>query len=161
MASAHGLQGALTVVPLTDFPERFQAMRTIALYRGTEALCTLEVRGVRFDEGRNLLTLQTNLSTREEAEACVGASILIDQKERVELPRDSFWVDDLIGLAVEDLEGRPLGTVTDFLTGANELYEIRDAAGGLHYIPAVREFVRDIDLEGGRLKIALIEGLWD
>ena len=41
------------------------------------------------------------------------------------------------------------------------LYEICDAAGGLHYIPAVREFVRDIDLEGGRLRIALIEGLWD
>ena len=149
------------MVPLTDFPERFQAMRTIALYRGTEALCTLEVCSVRFDEGRNLLTLQTNLSTREEAEACVGASILIDQKERVELPRDSFWVDDLIGLAVEDLEGRPLGTVTDFLTGANELYEIRDAAGGLHYIPAVRDFVRDIDLEGGRIKLSLIEGRWD
>lgn len=149
------------MVPLTDFPERFQAMRTIALYRGGDVLRTLEVRGARFDEGRNLLTLRTNLSTRDEAEACVGASILIDREERVELPRDSFWVDDLIGLAVEDLEGRPLGTVTDFLTGANELYEIRDAAGSLHYIPAVREFVRDIDLEGGRLRIALIEGLWD
>ena len=149
------------MVPLTDFPERFQAMSTIALYRGGNVLRTLEVRGVRFDEGRNLLTLRTNLSTREEAEACVGASILIDQEERVELPRGSFWVDDLIGLAVEDLEGRPLGTVTDFLTGANELYEIRDAAGGLHYIPAVRDFVRDIDLEGGRIKLSLIEGLWD
>ncbi len=149
------------MVPLTDFPERFQAMNTIALYCGRDVLRTLDVRGVRFDEGRNLLTLRTNLSTRDEAEACVGASILIDREERVELPRGSFWVDDLIGLAVEDLEGRPLGTVTDFLTGANELYEIRDAAGSLHYIPAVREFVRDIDLEGGRLKVALIEGLWD
>ena len=73
------------MVPLTDFPERFQAMSTIALYRGGNVLRTLEVRGVRFDEGRNLLTLRMNLSTRDEAEACVGASILIDREERVEL----------------------------------------------------------------------------
>ena len=71
-------------------------------------------------------------------------------------------MDDLIGLRVEDTEGRPLGVVTDLLSaGANELYEVRDPEGKLHYIPAVEEFVRVIDPEEGRIQVSLIEGLWD
>ena len=161
VSSAHGLQGEINVVPLTDFPERFQGMDSISLYREGRLLRVLKVLGVRHN-GRGSLTLRTDLKDRDEAEGCVGAEIRIDPDERVALPPDSFWVDDLIGLSVEDDRGRPLGRVTDFLSGgANELYEVRDPEGRLHYIPAVDEFVRDIDIGKGLLRVSLIEGLWD
>ena len=159
--SAHGLRGGINVLPLTDYPERFETMDVITLYREERPWRSVKVRGVRFNEGKNVLTLKTNLADRDEAEACVGMDILIAPEERVALPEDSFWVDDLIGLAVEDVGGRPLGQVEDFITGANELYVIRDPVGALHYIPAVREFVREINIEEGRIRVALIEGLWD
>ena len=55
-----------------------------------------------------------------------------------------------------------LGTVKDVLTaGASETYEILGLDGRVHYVPAVEEFVRDIDLDLGRIRISLIEGLWD
>ena len=162
VSSAHGLHGEINVVPLTDFPERFRAMKSLSLYKEGCFLRSLGVKGVRFNAGGNTLTLRTELENRDEAEACVGADILIEPEERVPLPPDHFWVDDLIGLRVEDTEGRPLGVVSNLLSaGANELYEVRDPEGKLHYIPAVEEFVRMIDLEGGRLQVSLIEGLWD
>ena len=161
VVSAHGLRGELDVVPLTDFPERFEKMESVALYRGGQFLRNVGVLGVRLGK-KETLTLSTDLEGREEAEACAGAEIRIAPDERVELPPDSFWVDDLIGLRVEDGEGRALGMVTDFLNGgANELYEVRGEDGKTRYIPAVAEFVREIDVKGGRLVVSLIEGLWD
>ena len=164
VSSAHGLHGEINVVPLTDFPERFRAMDSLSLYKEGCFLRSLGVKDVRFNAGarENTLTLKTELANRDEAEACVGADILIEPEERVPLPPDHFWVDDLIGLRVEDMEGRPLGVVSDLLSaGANELYEVRDPKGKLHYIPAVEEFVRVIDPEEGRIQVSLIEGLWD
>ena len=161
VVSAHGLRGELEVVPLTDFPERFEEMESVALYKGGQFLRNVAVLGVRIGK-KGTLTLSTDLGSREEAEACARAEIRIAPDERVELPPGSFWVDDLIGLRVEDDRGYALGTVTDFLDGgANELYEIRGSDGKMRYIPAVAEFIREIDLNGRRLVVSLIEGLWE
>ncbi|MBQ7263495.1 MAG: 16S rRNA processing protein RimM [Synergistaceae bacterium] len=160
VSSAHGVQGEISVVPLTDFPERFQSMRSISLYRGGRLLHEVELRGVRMGP-KGTLILRTDMEDRASAEACAGAEILIDPEERVSLPPGRFWVDDLIGSEVQDMEGRPLGTVTDIIPGANELYEVRDPSGSLHYVPAVEEIVREIELARGRIRVALIEGLWE
>ena len=162
VSSAHGLHGEINVVPLTDFPERFRTMKSLSLYKEGRFLRGIGVKDVRFNAEGTTLTLRTELENRDEAEACVGADILIEPEERVSLPPDHFWVDDLIGLRVEDRDGHPLGVVTNLLSaGANELYEVQDPEGKLHYIPAVEEFIRVIDPEGGRIQVSLIEGLWD
>lgn len=105
--------------------------------------------------------MSTDLESREEAEACAGSDILIEAEERVELPEGRYWIDDLVGLRAEDAEGHALGVVTDFLPGANELYEIQGPDGRRHYIPAVEDFIREIDIEKGVLRVSLIDGLWD
>ena len=162
VSSPHGVRGELTIVPLTDFPERFQEMDSLDLYREGVLLSTLNVRRIRFNEGKDSLILESDLGDRDEAAALSGALVLIDAEDRVELPEGHFWIDDLIGLRVEDMKGRPLGTVKDILTaGASETYEILGVDGRVHYVPAAEEFVRDIDLDLGRICIALIEGLWD
>ena len=160
VSSAHGVQGEISVVPLTDFPERFHSMRSISLYREGRFLREVELRDVRMGP-KGTVILRTGMEDRASAEACAGAEILIDPEERVALPPGRFWVDDLIGLEVQDMDGRPLGTVTDIILGANELYEVRDPSGALHYVPAVEEIVREIDLARGRIRVALIEGLWE
>jgi 16S rRNA processing protein RimM len=70
-------------------------------------------------------------------------------------------VDDLIGLRVLDAEGDPLGVVEDFISsGGNEVYVVRDNREQRHYIPAVGEFVKNIDLPSRTITVELIEGLW-
>lgn len=163
VTSAHGLDGVLKIMPLTDFPERFNNMDFISLYdKNNELKRKVKILGVKAaQDGKNLM-IETDLEDRDEAEACVGMNIFIDASERVELPPDTFWIDDLLGLKVEDSDGNVLGTVVNIIqAGANELYEIRDSDGRLHYIPAVEEFIRDINPDAGRLRVSLIEGLWD
>ena len=90
VSSPHGIRGELSIVPLTDFPERFQRMDTVDLYRGDVFLRTLEVRRIRFNEGRDTLILESDLRDRDEAKAVSGAQILIAAEDRVELPEGRF-----------------------------------------------------------------------
>lgn len=149
-------------MPLTDFPERFECMDTLNLYLNGAHMRTLSVLCVRKHESKGELIIESDISDRSEAERLVGASVLIEPEDRVPLPKDSFWVDDLIGLSVVDREGKILGTVEALLSIAGkETYEVIDENGKRHYIPAVEDFVKEIDLASGKISVELIEGLWE
>ncbi|MDR3231704.1 MAG: ribosome maturation factor RimM [Synergistaceae bacterium] len=162
ISAAHGVRGEIRIVPLTDYPERFSHMDSLKLYSPEGAFVrALRIRNIRGDAGRGELIVEGDPTDRDEAKALVGLSIMIDPEERAPLTKGEFWVDDLIGLQVRDGEGHALGRVSDFFaTGGSELYEVRDEDGALHYIPAVAEFVKDIDLSSGTITVELIEGLW-
>jgi len=137
-------------------------MDVLCLYLNGELTRRLNVSRVRRHESRGELIIESDISDRNEAERLVGASVLIEPEDRVPLPEGSFWVDDLIGLSVVDIKGKVLGVVEGLLsTGGKELYEIRDENGKRHYVPAVEDFVKEIDLASGRISVELIEGLWE
>jgi len=162
VSAAHGVKGEVRIVPLTDFPERFDRMDVLNLYLNGALARRLKVLRTRRHESRGELIIESDVSDRNEAERLVGASVLIDPEDRVPLPEGSFWVDDLIGLSVIDKEGKILGVVEDLLSaGGQEVYEIRDENGKLHYIPAVEEFIKEIDPASGRISVELMEGLWE
>jgi 16S rRNA processing protein RimM len=161
VSSAHGVKGEVEVVPLTDFPERFRQMDFLDLYSEGAFFRRLRIASVREYTGKGKWIVGSELSNRDEAKRCVGMSILIDAEERVPLPEDSFWVDDLIGLSVQDGEGNVLGVVEELISsGGHEVYEVKDKEGRLHYIPAVENFVKDINLSSKKIVVELIEGLW-
>ena len=161
VSAVHGVKGEVRIVPLTDFPKRFDRMDVLNLYRDGALARRLKVQRVRRHEGKGELIIESDVPNRNEAGLLVGTSVLIEPEDRVPLPEGSFWVDDLIGLLVVDKEGKTLGVVENLLsTGGNETYEIRDENGKRHYIPAVEDFVKEIDLPSGKIRIELIEGLW-
>ena len=77
----------------------------------------------------------------------------------MELPRDalpppeagSYYVFDLVGLAVEEEGGRALGRVKDVVPGvANDVLELES---GLP-LPFVEACVRAVDMSAGRILVA-------
>jgi 16S rRNA processing protein RimM len=142
-------------------------MDVLNLYAEGVFVRTLRVGRVREHGSKGELIVQGDIQNRDEAEKLVGLSILIASEERVALPEDTFWIDDLIGLRVLNMEGAlnregdVLGVVEDFISsGGNEVYVVRDGRGELHYIPAVEEFVKNIDVPAKTITVRLIEGLW-
>ena len=161
VSAAHGVKGEVRITPLTDFPERFDHMDTLSLYLNGALVRSLKVLRVRGHEGKGELIIESDMQDRDEAQLLVGASVLIDPEDRVSLPEGSFWVDDLIGLQVVDNEGKILGVVDNIIsTGGKDVYEIKDESGKQHYVPAVDDFVKEIDIPSGKIRIELIEGLW-
>lgn len=161
VSSVHGVKGEIKIQPLTDYPERFRSMDFLNLFSADGTFVGfLPIKCIREHKGEWIV--ESGLPDRNEAEKLVGLSIFIDPEERVSLPEDTFWVDDLIGLVMEDIQGNYLGTVSNLISGsANEIYEVKDIEGKLHYIPAVSEFIKNIDLVSGKIVVQLIEGLWE
>ena len=164
IVGAHGVKGVLRVFPLTDYPERFLDMETLYIQRRGKPDRELEIVDVSTHEGKGVfLVTVAGVTDRDEAEALAGAVITVAPDELVELPEGEYWIDSLIGLEVINLEdGATLGEVEDVLkTGASDLYQVRTPEGAVKLIPAVVDIVREIDVEGGFVKVALPEGLWD
>ena len=71
------------------------------------------------------------------------------------------FVADLIGLEIYDEQGKFYGKLTDVLkTGANDVYELKDG-DKTYYIPAIPSVVLSTDIEGGKMIIWPMEGLFE
>lgn len=101
--------------------------------------------------GKGIVVRLDGVHSREEAETYLKAEIAV---ARDELPEgDGYYWSDLVGLAVETLEGEPLGKVDHlFETGANDVVVVKGERERL--IPWVRDqVIREVDLEAGLIRV--------
>ncbi len=144
-----GLKGHVKVRPLTDFWERFEPGVTLRL-DGSE----LMVEDASEHQGKLLLKLE-GIDDPDSARAVQfhyleGATDFVP-----ELHDDEFMTEDLIGLRVSTVAGEDLGVVTDVIpTPAHDVIAVGDIL-----IPAVKQFVKQVDLQAGRMVVELIEGM--
>lgn len=158
IVNVHGLRGDVKVVPWCDDPAFLCEFET--LYLG-ETHRSVTVTGARIQKGNVLLHLD-GIETVEDAEK-LRSQVLYMDRDEVELEEGVYYIQDLIGLEVLDADtGESYGTLTDVLqTGANDVYEIKDAVGKALYIPAIPDVVLKTDLQDGRMQIRPLEGLLD
>lgn len=159
IVGAFGIRGEIKVFPLTDFPERFA--QTPTLYLG-DGRVPYTVQSARQHQRVVLLTLE-GIGEMAAAERLRGVTLWIPEAERMPLAADQFYLSDVVGLRVEHVNGQPLGEVVDFITGGgNDLFVVRATPSGREVmLPAVREFVRELDIPGGVLRVDPIPGLFD
>ncbi|MBQ4065172.1 MAG: 16S rRNA processing protein RimM, partial [Clostridia bacterium] len=124
-----------------------------------EAFRPVKVAKGSVQKDRVLLTLE-GVDTVEAALALKNVLLFA---HRDDIPREegAFLIDDLKGLPLYDeKDSHCYGTLHDVIQGgAGDLYEIKTAKG-MVLMPAVKEFVKHIDLEKGII-IAPIEGIFD
>ena len=90
-----------------------------------------------------------------------GQYIYIDEEDLEELKDDEFYIKDLIGLKVMDADKKELGMIKDVLSyAANDVYLVKGPQGEL-MVPAVKEFIKTINLDEGFIEVNLIEGMID
>lgn len=154
-----GVQGGLKIRPLTDFPERFH--HTDVLYVG-EKRQPFEVISAT-EHGRNLVLRLAGIDNPEAGSRWRGAYLYVPGAEITPLSGDQHYIHEVIGLRVCDEDGTPLGVVTDVISNdANDLYVVRnDTTGAETLLPAVKEFVKVVDVEAGKIVVTPIPGLFD
>ena len=87
-------------------------------------------------------------------------SLFVTRKNAVKLKKDEYFIADLIGLNVEEEDGRILGTVKDvLLTGANDVYIVEREDGSELLLPAIKDCIRLIDIENQKMVVYLMPGL--
>ena len=80
-----------------------------------------------------------------------GTELAVERTALPQLEDDEFYVFDLVGLRVEEEEGRLLGRVREVLQyPANDVLELDSGVS----LPLVEACVRLVDVEGGRIVVA-------
>lgn len=154
ISKPHGLEGEVCVYSLTDFPQRFAPGARLSLSLPDMPRITLHVVEARPFKGGYLVRF-AEITTIEAADRLRGGYLQVPFEDRMPLPEDTYYIDDLIGLEVYTDTGRYLGQIEEvILNPANDLYRV-----GEILIPAVSEFVREIDLVARRVTIRVIPGL--
>lgn len=149
----HGVRGDVRVVPLTDYPERFEKTKEVKLENGR----SLAIENAKFHKQFVLLKFR-GLDDRDAVEFLRGKLLLVGSEDLVKLPEGHYFIFEIVGLKVYDEAGAYLGTVTDVLaTGANDVYIAEQEGGKPILIPAIKEVVREIDVPGGRMTVKLQE----
>jgi len=158
IVKAFGVRGDVIVQPMTDFPGRLKRART--LWVGGDTHAAREIRVERLSVGpRGIRVKLGGIDDRTAAEGLRGALLFIDEDRATPLKKGVFFVHDIVGIAVRDEAGADLGTVADVLRyPASDVYVVRGPAGEI-LIPAVREFVRAVDIAARTMTVRLIEGM--
>ena len=95
-----------------------------------------------------------SISDRDVAEGLRGLDLVIPESELPPPPPGSHYQFQLVGLTVVTTSGDLLGKVSRILeTGANDVYLVLGEDGGETLIPAIKDVVVEIDLEGGRMVV--------
>ena len=160
ITSTHGVRGEVKVYPTTDDPRRFRRLKEVVLDTGKEKM-NLEIEGVKFFKQFVILKFK-GLDNINDIEKYRQKSLYVTRKNAVRLQRDEYFIADLIGLKVQDEDGKELGTVKDVIeTGANDVYEVEMADGKSLLLPAIKQCILNVDVENGTMQVYVLEGLHD
>ena len=157
IVGTHGVRGEVRVQPWCDSPAQLGAMKT--LYWDEAGQKPVKVRA-RAHKNIALVTLD-GVTTVEQAQALRG-KMLYAHRDDFRLPADRYFVRDLLGLSVVDADsGKEYGTVSDVSqTGANSVYHLQTPNGEV-LMPAIPLIIKEMDIDGGKIRITPIGGLFD
>lgn len=150
IVNTHGLKGYVKIQPWADDPADLLDFDRFFI-DGRE----YEVEQASLQKSMVLLKL-AGVDTIDEAAKLRNKELLI-AREDVELEEGVVFIADLIGLTVL-ADGVEIGKITEVLTPpGNDVYVVKGEREYL--IPAVKEFVEELNPEAGFMRVHLIEGM--
>jgi 16S rRNA processing protein RimM len=133
----HGLKGAFVVEDASEAEERFAL--GAQLFVSGEPVEIVESKRAR---GRPVIRLDRPVER--------GAELQVPRDSLPEPEEGSYYVSDLLGLAVEEEQGDLLGRVVEVAPGpANDVLELDSGLA----LPLVDACVQQVDLDRGRIVV--------
>ena len=158
ISSTHGIKGEVKVFPTTDDVNRFKKLKEVQLDTGKEKIL-LHPESVKFFKQFVILKFK-EFNSINDVEAYKGKSLYVGREHAVRLRKDEYFIADLIGLSVVTEEGDAFGLMKDVMqTGANDVYVVERTNGEEVLLPAIKECVKEIDIENGKITVHIMDGL--
>lgn len=158
----HGIRGEIALALETDRPNAvFRKGRRLLIgdARGRPVGGSLTVERARSIPDGLLLKTSEFAGRTTELEALRGRSLLIEVAEAAPAAADELHYRDLLNVQIL-IAGQVVGVVREITeTAAGELLVVPRPQGGELLIPFVRDWIREVDLEAGRIMMEPPEGL--
>ena len=153
-----GIKGWVKVNPFTDDLERFQELNSVLVVKNKE-LINMEIEEVKFHKNVVLIKFK-GIEDINMAEKYKGCYIKIKREDARKLPKDTYFIADLIGMKVYDDEGNLLGTLEDIYNNKiHDIYVVKNDLGKQILLPSTKEVIKEIDIEKDMIIVHLIDGL--
>ena len=148
IVNTHGVKGEVKVLPWLDSPEDLVDFERCRIARKD-----YEIESCRVQKTCALVKLK-GVDTMEDAQALRGKTVLLFRED---ISDEVIFAAELIGVEVY-CGGQMIGAVKEVLDyPGNKVYVVK---GEREYmIPAVKEFILDMDMEANRMQVKLIEGM--
>ena len=155
IVNAVALRGEVKVYNYSGYKERYEDLDRIIVEEKE-----YEIEKVRYQQHMVILKL-AGVDDRNAAEAMKNKDVFITEDDLLDLPEDTFYIRDLMGMTViNDETGEEIGKIKDVLQpSSQDIYVIKRKEGSDVLIPAVAEFVKEVSLEKGMIRVHVIEGM--
>ena len=158
IVNTFGIKGQVKVKPFTDDINRFDELKEVYAEKKHE-LKLFQIEKVNYSKNMVILKLK-GIETPEQAETLRNSYLKINRKDAKKLPEGTYYIADLIGLDVYTDEDKFLGKV-DYIynAGSSDIYVVKDEQGKEVLLPAIKDVLKQVDLENGKIIVHIIEGL--
>lgn len=158
ITTTHGIRGEVKVYPTTDDAHRFDYLESVLLDTGKE-LCELEIQRVKYFKQFVILKFR-DMDNINDIEPYKGKSLYVTRDFAVPLEENEYYIADLIDMDVFLEDGSLFGTLKDVMeTGANDVYVIHTTDKKEVLVPAIKDCVKEVDVEQNKMIIHLLKGL--
>lgn len=156
VVNTHGIRGEFKIQPWCDDPVIFDELEYI--YIGGKKY---NIKRSRFHKTCEIVAVE-GIDNINDAELLKNKTVTVEREMLGELPEGTYYIADIIGLAVKTAGGECLGKVSQVIsTGSNDVYEVEREGKKPLLLPVIDDVVRDVDIDGGCITVVLIPGLAD
>ncbi len=156
-----GIRGFAKLQMFGPSPDRLKGLEQCFIGTSAEHAEACAIEQVEVRERQGVLVKFKGIDSRTGAESLVGKYLFVDQPGAIEPGKGSFLIDDIIGCEVITVEGTVVGKIEEvYKLPAQDVWAIRNGKDEI-LIPAVKEFVKSVDLQKKRIVLQVIEGLLD
>jgi 16S rRNA processing protein RimM len=149
LGAPYGTKGWLHVDSYTDPPDGLLKYHAWALRLASGERVTRRVAAGR-GHGRGLVAQLEGVVSREDAAGLTGAVVEVERATLPPAGEHQYYRADLVGLAVRNLDGAALGTVSHFVDApAGVVMVTKGPDGREHWVLASPKHLRTIDLAQG------------
>ena len=159
IVKTRGLRGEVVADLLTDFPDRFENLKSLIGISNGGDKRSLQIEEHWF-HGNRLVLKFAGFDSIDEAKQLVNYDLAVPATQRIELPNDTFYEWELVGSRVETIDHHHVGDVREIMrTGGVEMLSVVDDSGRDRLIPMAGDIVVEIDKDKKLIRIDPPEGL--
>ena len=154
------MRGEVKVQPTTHSLERLTQLHSVQIGAAEGDALPFDVDRVELRD-RFAVARFKQVADRTAAEKLVGMYLFVREEDVAAPDEGSWFTHDVVGCEVFATDQRYIGTVEEVLRmPAQDVWVVRNGSKQ-HMIPAVKEFVKAVDVKARKITVEVIEGLLD
>lgn len=142
-----GIKGEVKIQPLTEDVNRFKKLKQVLIDGKVH-----QVEHVTIGGGVVFLAL-SGVYDRDVAESYRGKFVCVERKDAIKLPKDNYFIADIIGCALVTDQDQKVGEVVDVTSAHTDIFTVKCVDGRILRFPFLKDLLVKVDIENKQVVV--------